>query len=104
MILLDKKVESQRLQPLFWCWDSIIQVIQDLEFTCVDVYSLGEEARVLVSKAVVMSESKKNKDKDGGMLALLSVGTKMADSLSLMDIRYHMPRPHGFCTFGSWLS
>ena len=46
---------------------------------------------MLVSKAVVMSESKKNKDKDGGMLALLSVGTKMADSLNLMDIRYHSP-------------
>ena len=22
LILLDKKVESQLLQPLFWCWDS----------------------------------------------------------------------------------
>ena len=69
LVLLDKTANLSVFNPFSGARIQVGSLIEeDLDFTDVDAYNLKEEPQVFVPKAVVMSESKKNKNMDGVVL------------------------------------
>ena len=65
LVLLDKTANLSLFNPFSGARIQVGSLREGLEFTDVDAYTVREDPRAFVPKAVVMSDSKKNKDKDG---------------------------------------
>ncbi|XP_034686608.1 F-box protein SKIP23-like [Vitis riparia] len=68
LVLLDETANLSVFNPFSGAQIQVGSLKEGLEFTDVDAYTVKEDPRAFVPKAIVMSDGEKNKDKDGVVL------------------------------------